>query len=174
MHSQLIVILLQKNLIFRCTWVINSLIWSWKMLSKNVSFKIVSNLYITRQMLERVRGTTALTETSSLRPWPWLVVSCSPKGKRFTHPTMQQPHIQTCTHMNKQEHTPIIPITRLQQGYSQQPDPSMESQMGAVYVCVCTCVHVCARARACVCVCVCVRVRWSRLGVQAHAEHLEC
>lgn len=43
----------------------------------------------------------------------------------------------TQSDMHKQEHTPIIPITRLQQGNSQQPDPSVESQMGAACVCVC-------------------------------------
>lgn len=64
----------------------------------------------------------------------WRFVSCSPRGERFTHQTRQHPHIRTRTHMYKQEHTPIIPITRWQQGNSQQPDPAMES---CIRVCVC-------------------------------------
>lgn len=78
-------------------------------------------------------------------PWWRRVVSCLPRGTRFIHQTVQHPHIQTRTHMYKQKHTPIIPITRLQQGTSQQPDPAMESQVVAVYVSVCACVCACVR-----------------------------
>lgn len=78
----------------------------------------------------------------------WCFFFARLEEKRFT----RQTDAHTCTSRN----TPIIPITRLQQGNSRQPDPAMESQVGAVYVSVCAC------------------VRWSRLGVRAHAEHLEC
>ena len=79
--------------------------------------------------------------------WPWRqrVVSRSPRGKEA-----HSSDWTTSTHsdMYEQEHTLVIPITRFQQGNSQQPDPAMESQV---------CAGVCVDS-LCVCVCVCVRV----------------
>lgn len=104
------------------------------------------------QVLESIKDTTSLSSVA--KPCfcgysqrfghgdSGLPSSCSPREERFTRQTVQHPHIWTRTRMHDREHTPIIPITRLQQANSQQ-------QLWKVKWVLCACLSLCVSS--CVC-----------------------
>lgn len=93
--------------------IVSNLILSSKMLLNNKTKVFI--LHRTRQILERTRDTTGLSNVANsnpvfvathwdVQPCPGWLVSCLPTGKRFTHQTVQHPHIQTHTSTNRNTH----------------------------------------------------------------------